>query len=150
MKKLLCILGILILFGLAILPPVLRVLLPDQISENKEKEIERVNLTCSNTSYITSTSYDGEEIKMIILKHLNNEYSEDIIEEETKKELIDLFEDLKTKGAVLYKEVSDGEVISIDFSVSDNKKLNLINLTQDIENQKKYYESQNLECMIKR
>ena len=150
MKKLLCILGILILFGLAILPPVLRVLLPDQISENKEKEIERVNLTCSNTSYITSTSYDGEEIKMIILKHLNNEYSEDIIEEETKKELIDLFEDLKTKGAVLYKEVSDGEVISIDFSVSDNKKLNLINLTKDIENQKKYYESQNLECMIKR
>ena len=150
MKKLLCYLGILILFGLAILPPVLRLVLPDQVLDNNVENVERINLNCSNSSYITSTSYDGDEIKMIVIKHIKNEYSEDLLEDETKQSFIDLFEDLTTKNGVLYKELSDGEVVSIDYSVYNDGKLNLTELTKKLEDQKSYYESQGLSCLIKK
>ncbi len=156
MKKLLCYLVIIILFGLAIFPVVLRITLPDKENIKKEESIERLLLSCLSDKYITSTSYDGKKISMIIIKKIANNLDETNNNEETEDiELItnDLdndFNELKTKGDVIYNQLDDGEVISIDFSVTDHPNLILNNLNNPIEIQKEIYERQGLTCVIKK
>ena len=159
MKKLLCYLGIILLFGLVLFPPILRIVLPEKNEENKSEVVERKILSCSNKEYITSTSYDNQNINMIIIKKLNQndevetENNTEEIDESnntTGKEFIDIFESLKYKSTVVYNVLEDGEVLSIDFTLSDNKELNLTSLTKEIEEQKEFYENQNLSCIIKK
>ena len=66
MKKLLCFLGIILLLFLAVLPPVLRIVLPDMGEEENEVVHENVILNCSNESYIANTSYQNEKVMMIV------------------------------------------------------------------------------------
>ena len=58
MKKLLCYLGILVLLFLAVLPPVLRIMLPEY-GEEKEEEVVIVTtvLSCTSDDFIVNTSY---------------------------------------------------------------------------------------------
>ena len=127
MKKILCFLGIILLLFLAALPPILRIILPDKMEEEKEIVHENVVLNCSNESYIANTSYQDEKVMMIIFKQLyptdsntNNdqedttiiedeedtslENEEDILEQEptTIEELDQAFADLKNKSNVIY------------------------------------------------
>ena len=157
MKKLLCYLGIFVLLGLALMPPILRITLPKEKKEEKVQVITSKLLSCQNDELIIKESYENDNVKMLVMKKLflevdeddkNNEKSKSF--EYTKsKELISLFDSIKDNGNIIYNKLEDGEVISIDFSLSDHKDLNINTLTQSIESQKALYENQNLSCDIK-
>jgi len=173
MKKILCFLGIILLLFLAALPPILRIILPDKMEEEKEIVHENVVLNCSNESYIANTSYQDEKVMMIIFKQLyptdsntNNdqedttiiedeedtslENEEDILEQEptTIEELDQAFADLKNKSNVIYNSLEDGEVIEIDFTISNHETLNLTKFTNNLADQRAYYENLGLTCLV--
>ena len=163
MKKLLCYLGIFVLLGLALMPPILRITLPKEKEEEKVQVITSKLLSCQNDELIIKESYENDNVKMLVMKKLllevdeDNENSEDdknteenkSFEYTKSKELISLFDSIKDNGNIIYNKLEDGEVISIDFSLSDHKDLNINTLTQSIESQKVLYENQNLSCDIK-
>ena len=148
MKKILCYLGIIILLALVLFPPILRIVLTDQEEEEEVIVVERIILSCSNEEFIASTMYDNDKISMIALKKVNVDNIEG--ETITGEELISLFDTVKNKGDVVYHAVDDGETVSIDFSLSEHKNLDIDLLTNNLENQKEFYEQQNLTCMIRR
>ena len=168
MKNVLCYFGIIILLGLALLPPILRIVLPLKEKEEKKEIISNMILSCSNNSFIVNTSYIDEKTNMIIMKKLltgdsegnNNEsnqsfdnLNDELLDSDTKSDksadIIKLFDDIKNKNDVIYRALDDGEVLSIDFSVSDHKELKIDNLVQDVEKQKLFYEQNDLKCVIK-
>lgn len=164
MKKLLCFLGIILLLFLAVLPPVLRIVLPDMGEEENEVVHENVILNCSNESYIANTSYQDEKVMMIVFKQLrttdsntNNDQEDPTIENEEDtsnleqsniEELDEAFEDLKTESNITYNVLEDGEVIEIDFTVSNHETLNLTKFTNNLADQRAYYENLGLTCLV--
>lgn len=173
MKKLLCFLGIILLLFLAVLPPVLRIVLPDMGEEENEVVHENVILNCSNESYIANTSYQDEKVMMIVFKQLrttdsntNNDQDDTTIiedqedptienEEDTSnleqsniEELDEAFEDLKTESNITYNVLEDGEVIEIDFTISNHETLNLTKFTNNLADQRAYYENLGLTCLV--
>ncbi len=147
MKKLLCYLGIIILLGLILFPILLRLFLPDKIEEKELKVIERMVLSCSSDKYITSTSYDGDKVNMIIIKKLKQEEIEENNVDRSDN-ILSIFESLKDKNDILYKELDDGEVISIDYTLSEHKDLEIENLKNKVDVQKSFYEDLGLTCTI--
>lgn len=164
MKKILCFLGIILLLFLAALPPILRIILPDKMEEEKEIVHENVVLNCSNESYIANTSYQNEKVMMIIFKQLyptdsntNDDQEDPTIENEEDtsnleqfniEELDEAFEDLKTESNITYNVLEDGEVIEIDFTVSNHETLNLTKFTNNLADQRAYYENLGLTCLV--
>ena len=164
MKKLLCFLGIILLLFLAVLPPVLRIVLPDMGEEENEVVHENVILNCSNESYIANTSYQDEKVMMIVFKQLRTtdsntnddqedptiENGEDTsnLEQSNIEELDEAFEDLKTESNITYNVLEDGEVIEIDFTVSNHETLNLTKFTNNLTDQRAYYENLGLTCLV--
>ncbi len=164
MKKILCFLGIIFLLFLAFLPPVLRIVLPDIEEEKKEIVHENVILNCSNESYIANTSYQDEKVMMIIFKQLyptdsntnddqedptiENEEDTSNLEQSNIEELDEAFEDLKTESNITYNVLEDGEVIEIDFTVSNHETLNLTKFTNNLADQRAYYENLGLTCLV--
>jgi len=174
MKKILCYLGILVLFGLAFLPPLLRTFLKDP-GENKEPvKIENIILFCTSDSYVITTSYENDEVKKIAIKKIiaNSETgdSEDLVtddgnispsdenpdnqiennEDLLKNELDVVFHELKQNKDLIHNTLEDGEVIGIDFSTSSYDTLDIKNLTKTPEEQKTYYENLELTCVIRK
>ena len=164
MKKILCFLGIILLLFLAALPPILRIILPDKMEEEKEIVHENVVLNCSNESYIANTSYQNEKVMMIIFKQLyptdsntnddqedptiENEEDTSNLEQSNIEELDEAFEDLKTESNITYNVLEDGEVIEIDFTVSNHETLNLTKFTNNLADQRAYYENLGLTCIV--
>lgn len=164
MKKILCFLGIILLLFLAALPPILRIILPDKMEEEKEIVHENVVLNCSNESYIANTSYQNEKVMMIIFKQLyptdsntnddqedptiENEEDTSNLEQSNIEELDEAFEDLKTESNITYNVLEDGEVIEIDFTVSNHETLNLTKFTNNLADQRAYYENLGLTCLV--
>ena len=164
MKKLLCFLGIILLLFLAVLPPVLRIVLPDMGEEENEVVHENVILNCSNESYIANTSYQDEKVMMIVFKQLRttdsntnddqedptieNEEDTSNLEQSNIEELDEAFEDLKTESNITYNVLEDGEVIQIDFTVSNHETLNLTKFTNNLADQRAYYENLGLTCLV--
>lgn len=164
MKKLLCFLGIILLLFLAVLPPVLRIVLPDMGEEENEVVHENVILNCSNESYIANTSYQDEKVMMIVFKQLRttdsntnddqedptieNEEDTSNLEQSNIEELDEAFEDLKTESNITYNVLEDGEVIEIDFTVSNHETLNLTKFTNNLADQRAYYENLGLTCLV--
>ena len=164
MKKLLCFLGIILLLFLAVLPPVLRIVLPDKMEEENEVVHENVILNCSNESYIANTSYQDEKVMMIVFKQLRttdsntnddqedptieNEEDTSNLEQSNIEELDEAFEDLKTESNITYNVLEDGEVIEIDFTVSNHETLNLTKFTNNLADQRAYYENLGLTCLV--
>ena len=164
MKKILCFLGIILLLFLAALPPILRIILPDKMEEEKEIVHENVILNCSNESYIANTSYQDEKVMMIIFKQLyptdsntnddqedptiENEEDTSNLEQSNIEELDEAFEDLKTESNITYNVLEDGEVIEIDFTVSNHETLNLTKFTNNLADQRAYYENLGLTCLV--
>ena len=164
MKKILCFLGIILLLFLAALPPILRIILPDKMEEEKEIVHENVVLNCSNESYIANTSYQDEKVMMIIFKQLyptdsntnddqedptiENEEDTSNLEQSNIEELDEAFEDLKTESNITYNVLEDGEVIEIDFTVSNHETLNLTKFTNNLTDQRAYYENLGLTCLV--
>lgn len=164
MKKILCFLGIILLLFLAALPPILRIILPDKMEEEKEIVHENVILNCSNESYIANTSYQDEKVMMIIFKQLyptdsntnddqedptiENEEDTSNLEQSNIEELDEAFEDLKTESNITYNVLEDGEVIEIDFTISNHETLNLTKFTNNLADQRAYYENLGLTCLV--
>lgn len=164
MKKILCFLGIILLLFLAALPPILRIILPDKMEEEKEIVHENVVLNCSNESYIANTSYQNEKVMMIIFKQLyptdsntnddqedptiENEEDTSNLEQSNIEELDEAFEDLKTESNITYNVLEDGEVIEIDFTISNHETLNLTKFTNNLADQRAYYENLGLTCLV--
>lgn len=164
MKKILCFLGIIFLLFLAALPPILRIILPDMGEEENEVVHENVVLNCSNESYIANTSYQDEKVMMIIFKQLyptdsntnddqedptiENEEDTSNLEQSNIEELDEAFEDLKTESNITYNVLEDGEVIEIDFTVSNHETLNLTKFTNNLADQRAYYENLGLTCLV--
>lgn len=164
MKKILCFLGIILLLFLAALPPILRIILPDKMEEEKEIVHENVVLNCSNESYIANTSYQNEKVMMIIFKQLyptdsntnddqedptiENEEDTSNLEQSNIEELDEAFEDLKTESNITYNVLEDGEVIEIDFTISNHETLNLTKFTNNLTDQRAYYENLGLTCLV--
>lgn len=164
MKKILCFLGIILLLFLAALPPILRIILPDMGEEENEVVHENVVLNCSNESYIANTSYQNEKVMMIIFKQLyptdsntnddqedptiENEEDTSNLEQSNIEELDEAFEDLKTESNITYNVLEDGEVIEIDFTVSNHETLNLTKFTNNLADQRAYYENLGLTCLV--
>ena len=159
MKNILCYFGILILFVLGALPPVLRTFYNPEEEKKEETIIESAILICTSDTYITTTNYEGDKVKKIAIKKIivNNseddqEETEDPLEqEEVEKTGMDLLYDtLKENDEVIQNPVEDGEVIRLDFYTSKYETVDLVNLTKNKEEQKKYYESLNLTCNIRK
>ena len=164
MKKILCFLGIILLLFLAALPPILRIILPDKMEEEKEIVHENVVLNCSNESYIANTSYQNEKVMMIIFKQLyptdsntnddqedptiENEEDTSNLEQSNIEELDEAFEDLKTESNITYNVLEDAEVIEIDFTISNHETLNLTKFTNNLADQRAYYENLGLTCLV--
>ena len=164
MKKILCFLGIILLLFLAALQPILRIILPDKMEEEKEIVHENVVLNCSNESYIANTSYQNEKVMMIIFKQLyptdsntnddqedptiENEEDTSNLEQSNIEELDEAFEDLKTESNITYNVLEDGEVIEIDFTISNHETLNLTKFTNNLADQRAYYENLGLTCLV--
>ena len=70
------------------------------------------------------------------------------IDNASKIDFDNVFERLKgqKKNEVIVQD--DGEVISFDFSVSDNSQYDIAKIIQPFEEQQRYYESQNMSCSI--
>lgn len=166
MKKILCYLGILILFTLGILPPVLRSFYKEDNKKEEEKLPESAILVCTSDTYMTTTSYEDDEVKKIAIKKIiTNKESEESIDEqenldtekpEDNEEMVEktdmdlLFDSLKENKELIYNNLEDGEIIGIDFSVSKYESIDLSNLTKSKEDQKTYYENLKLTCIIRK
>lgn len=168
MKKILCYLGIIILFCLVIFPPVLRLTLPDKIKEEKKDEKSNYILSCSNSRFIINTSYENKIIKMIIIKmkyteqeidkrkqldesigNIDNQLLDSNTNGEKYQDIIDIFQNIKDKTTVTHETIEDGEIILIDYSVNDHKELKIDKISQEIEEQQKYYEKIGFSCTVK-
>lgn len=150
MKKILCFLGIIGLLVLTFLPPVLRVVMKDKKTEEVVKKESGI-LFCSNLEYVINTSYQNDKIQMIVIKKINTIPETDSNNNlKSESELDQIFDNLKKQTDLIYNEEENGETIAIDFSVSNHDALDLSKITNNIEKQKNYYESQNLTCSIRK
>lgn len=150
MKKILCFLGIIGLLVLTFLPPVLRVVMKDKKTEEVVKKESGI-LFCSNLEYVINTSYQNDKIQMIVIKKINTIPETDSNNNlKSESELDQIFDNLKKQTDLIYNEEENGETIAIDFSVSDHDTLDLSKITNNIEKQKNYYESQNLTCSVRK
>ena len=147
MKNVFCYLGILLILCLVLFPPVLRIVLPEKKKEEKKVVIETYLLYCASDEFIAINTYEGDNIKLINLKKMNQ--VEDY-EYEMGKDLLKIFNSIQNKGDTLYNVVEDGELITIDFSVSTHPKLEIDDLKNGLTAQKKYYENQGLVCEIRK
>ena len=134
------------------------------MEEEKEIVHENVVLNCSNESYIANTSYQNEKVMMIIFKQLyptdsntnddqedptiENEEDTSNLEQSNIEELDEAFEDLKTESNITYNVLEDGEVIEIDFTISNHETLNLTKFTNNLADQRAYYENLGLTCLV--
>ena len=156
MKKALCFMGILILLFLALLPPALRLFLPDKETEIIEEETKKQLLVCKSERFGISTSYDNNKVDRIIFKRFKL-LSDDTTEVEDADDttinnntpLDEAFDNIKTDTTITYNDLEESESISIDFDIYDHKELDLSLLNKSLEEEKTYYESQGLTCTVK-
>ena len=132
MKKLLCYLGVLLLLGLAVLPPALRMFLPES-KENEEEQIlnESVLLFCKNDKYEVSTTYETNKINMIAFKKYK-----DMNEIESDDELInqdDINDDLENDENELEDKSENNENIQ-DNIVEETELDKIFNYLKNSEN----------------
>lgn len=148
MKKILCYLGILVLLFLLLLPPALRIFLKDKETVVEEPVVKNI-LVCKNDDFITTTRYEGVDIKTIAIKRNKEQDLEEGAEIVYDTNLDKIIDDIKSDPTLIYEETDEYKMITIDFEVSNHKDLDLSLITKPINDQKAYYEAENLTCSIK-
>lgn len=148
MKKILCYLGILVLLFLLFLPPALRIFLKDKETIVEEPVVKNI-LVCKNDDFITTTRYEGVDIKKIAIKRNKEQDLEEGAEMVYDTNLDKIIDNIKSDPTLIYEETDEFKMITIDFEVSNHKELDLSLITQPINDQKNYYEAENLTCSIK-
>lgn len=148
MKKILCYLGILVLLFLLLLPPALRIFLKDKETVVEEPVVKNI-LVCKNDDFITTTRYEGVDIKKIAIKRNKEQDLEEGAEIVYDTNLDKIIDNIKSDPTLIYEETDEFKMITIDFEVSNHKELDLSLITQPINDQKNYYEAENLTCSIK-
>ncbi len=168
MKNVLSYIGIILLLGLVLLPPILRMSLPKKNDEDQQIDRKSYILSCSNQEFTINTSYDQEKINMIVIKKIFTQeeidkrknidenienLDEQLLDSDTivlkYQEIVDMFDNLKNKSTVIYNVDDNGEVVSIDFSYDQHKELEINKLTQKMDAQQIYYEKLDFACTIK-
>lgn len=148
MKKILCYLGILVLLFLLLLPPALRIFLKDKETVVEEPVVKNI-LVCKNDDFITTTRYEGVDIKKIAIKRNKEQDLEEGAEIVYDTNLDKIIDNIKSDPTLIYEETDEFKMITIDFEVSNHKELDLSLITKPINDQKAYYEAENLTCSIK-
>lgn len=148
MKKILCYLGILVLLFLLLLPPALRIFLKDKETVVEEPVVKNI-LVCKNDDFITTTRYEGVDIKTIAIKRNKEQDLEEGAEIVYDTSLDKIIDNIKSDPTLIYEETDEFKMITIDFEVSNHKELDLSLITKPINEQKAYYEAENLTCSIK-
>lgn len=148
MKKILCYLGILVLLFLLLLPPALRIFLKDKETVVEEPVVKNI-LVCKNDDFITTTRYEGVDIKKIAIKRNKEQDLEEGAEIVYDTNLDKIIDNIKSDPTLIYEETDEFKMITIDFEVSNHKELDLSLITKPINDQKNYYEAENLTCSIK-
>lgn len=148
MKKILCYLGILVLLFLLLLPPALRIFLKDKETVVEEPIVKNI-LVCKNDDFITTTRYEGVDIKKIAIKRNKEQDLEEGAEIVYDTNLDKIIDNIKSDPTLIYEETDEFKMITIDFEVSNHKELDLSLITKPINDQKNYYEAENLTCSIK-
>lgn len=148
MKKILCYLGILVLLFLLLLPPALRIFLKDKETVVEEPIVKNI-LVCKNDDFITTTRYEGVDIKTIAIKRNKEQDLEEGAEIVYDTNLDKIIDNIKSDPTLIYEETDEFKMITIDFEVSNHKELDLSLITKPINEQKAYYEAENLTCSIK-
>lgn len=148
MKKILCYLGILVLLFLLFLPPALRIFLKDKETVVEEPVVKNI-LVCKNDDFITTTRYEGVDIKKIAIKRNKEQDLEEGAEIVYDTNLDKIIDNIKSDPTLIYEETDEFKMITIDFEVSNHKELDLSLITKPINDQKAYYEAENLTCSIK-
>lgn len=148
MKKILCYLGILVLLFLLFLPPALRIFLKDKETVVEEPVVKNI-LVCKNDDFITTTRYEGVDIKKIAIKRNKEQDLEEGAEIVYDTNLDKIIDNIKSDPTLIYEETDEFKMITIDFEVSNHKELDLSLITKPINDQKNYYEAENLTCSIK-
>ena len=148
MKKILCYLGILFLLFLLFLPPALRIFLKDKETIVEEPVVKNI-LVCKNDDFITTTRYEGVDIKKIAIKRNKEQDLEEGAEMVYDTNLDKIIDNIKSDPTLIYEETDEFKMITIDFEVSNHKELDLSLITKPINDQKAYYEAENLTCSIK-
>lgn len=148
MKKILCYLGILVLLFLLLLPPALRIFLKDKETVVEEPVVKNI-LVCKNDDFITTTRYEGVDIKEIAIKRNKEQDLEEGAEIVYDTNLDKIIDNIKSDPTLIYEETDEFKMITIDFEVSNHKELDLSLITKPINEQKAYYEAENLTCSIK-
>lgn len=148
MKKILCYLGILVLLFLLFLPPALRIFLKDKETIVEEPVVKNI-LVCKNDDFITTTRYEGVDIKKIAIKRNKEQDLEEGAEMVYDTNLDKIIDNIKSDPTLIYEETDEFKMITIDFEVSNHKELDLSLITKPINDQKNYYEAENLTCSIK-
>lgn len=148
MKKILCYLGILVLLFLLLLPPALRIFLKDKETVVEEPVVKNI-LVCKNNDFITTTRYEGVDIKKIAIKRNKEQDLEEGAEIVYDTNLDKIIDNIKSDPTLIYEETDEFKMITIDFEVSNHKELDLSLITKPINDQKNYYEAENLTCSIK-
>lgn len=148
MKKILCYLGILVLLFLLFLPPALRIFLKDKETIVEEPVVKNI-LVCKNDDFITTTRYEGVDIKKIAIKRNKEQDLEEGAEMVYDTNLDKIIDNIKSDPTLIYEETDEFKMITIDFEVSNHKELDLSLITKPINDQKAYYEAENLTCSIK-
>lgn len=148
MKKILCYLGILVLLFLLLLPPALRIFLKDKETVVEEPIVKNI-LVCKNDDFITTTRYEGVDIKTIAIKRNKEQDLEEGAEIVYDTNLDKIIDNIKSDPTLIYEETDEFKMITIDFEVSNHKELDLSLITKPINDQKAYYEAENLTCSIK-
>ena len=96
---------------------------------------------------MVSTNYENHKPTMVMLKKLNSNADE---ADSIDNEMAALYNRLAEDDEVVYTELDDGKLAKIDLVVLNHSKLTTLNLmTNEINDQKDYYESMNLMCGIR-
>ncbi len=154
MKNLLCVIGIMLLILLIITPPVLRLVLPDKVEPIEEVTNDIQILSCNSPYYIVSSSYESKNVKRIVIRKFTSpqgEEGEEIKENEgtTIPKLDELIESLRYDGRVIYENLEDGAMLTIDFSVYTKEEMGIPDYVKIPTEQQAFYQQQGLTCILR-
>ena len=150
--KLLCYLGIFVLLLFIILPPLFRMVFPEEEIINEEPKKLIMNLTCVKTDDFMdykikttiNTNYVENEISNSIFTY-EVEYMDSIFSDE--EIIIEEYETLKRLNNVDFNEEGNKYTLSIDYVNFDySNEESLANHRMMIASQMQYYTQEHFEC----
>ncbi len=147
MKTVLMYFLLIIMLFLLILPPGLRIFMPNkEVEETDEMKDKLVKLMCERNGENLAVDYENNILRQIFYRVPGNKLHEegDSLENETNE----IIKDIYSKSYSNYGESEDVTVFTLIFSTLELNDQSLKNYVQPVEDQKKYYEKLGFKCDI--